>query len=858
MAVIKTRLGNGLTILAEEAHAAPVVALQAWVHAGSGDEQDENAGIAHLHEHMLFKGTATLGVGEIAKAVEACGGEINAWTSFDQTVYHLVLAAREMPVGMGILADALRTSAFDAEELAREIEVVIEEIRRAEDAPARRISKALFELAFGTHPYRRPVLGSEETVRSLNRDRVLEFYHQHYRPERITLVVVGDFEVASVVEQAESLFGDWRLTGAPSLLVRPAEPPQTEARVRLLVEDVQEARCALAWHIPEVGSQDIPAVDALSVVLGHGDSSLLNRELRRRRQLVNDIHAFAYTPREPGLMMVGAGLKQGQIQEGVEGILDQVFALRRQPVTDDDLEKAKVVILSEAAYQRETVQGQARKLGFYEVVAGAHTFEAKYLAKIKALTPDDLCRVAQLYFTETPTLVVQTATEEDVRLTGDPAHLPTLLPEVLPARFARSAPRRPVMKAGSLDVIRLQLDSGAVILVRPESSPVVAVRALVLGGQRHETAATAGLGNLFASVWGTATTGLSADAMASRVAMLGGSLSAFSGRNALGMRGEFIAERSAAGEGLRLLCDALFDPFVSDTDLERERAATLQRIKNRADNGASVAYDAFAAALFGEHPYGLKLVGEPETVESFSLDQVLSSGASLTPPGRFVVSVAGGLDAERVIDILTTRLGAAPAGEVSCSARRSGPPESRQRHRRTLDKKQAHIVVGGMGTTVDDPDRYALEVLTTVLSGQSGRLFLDLRDQRSLAYSVSCSSLEGLDPGYILVHMGTSPDKVAEGLAGIDEHLERIRQEPVSADELARAKRYLIGTHAIDLQRCGARAMVMGLGELFGLGYDNFAAYPERIDQITAEDVGRVGRRFLASERLIEVVVGPE
>ena len=151
MTILRTRLDNGLTLLLEESHEAPVVALQAWVHVGSADEDEAVAGIAHVHEHMLFKGTARRGVGEIARTVEGCGGEINAWTSFDETVYHLVLPADERETGLDILADVLAGSAFDAGELAREIEVVLEEVRRAEDSPSRRIAKAVTDIGrFGT------------------------------------------------------------------------------------------------------------------------------------------------------------------------------------------------------------------------------------------------------------------------------------------------------------------------------------------------------------------------------------------------------------------------------------------------------------------------------------------------------------------------------------------------------------------------------------------------------------------------------------------------------------------------------------------------------------------------------------
>src|SRR5262245_54551139 len=163
---LRVRLSNGLTVVFEDQHSAKVAAFQAWVKVGSADERPDQAGLAHLHEHMLFKGTSRRGPGQIAQEVESRGGEINAWTSFDQTVYHVVLASRFAGLGIDVLSDALRHSAFDAAELAREIEVVCEEIKRSDDLPSRRASRDLFATAFQVHPYHRPVIGWESTVRN--------------------------------------------------------------------------------------------------------------------------------------------------------------------------------------------------------------------------------------------------------------------------------------------------------------------------------------------------------------------------------------------------------------------------------------------------------------------------------------------------------------------------------------------------------------------------------------------------------------------------------------------------------------------------------------------------------------------
>jgi zinc protease len=845
----RTRLQNGLTLLSEEIHDAPVVALQAWVHVGSADETDEIAGIAHVHEHMLFKGTTRRGVGEIARTVEASGGEINAWTSFDQTVYHLVLATEELETGLDILADALQNSSFDAEELEREVEVVVEEIRRADDSPSRRMAKALFALAYEKHPYRRPVIGTETAIRNLTRERILSFFHENYRPDQVTLVVVGDFDGEDLDALVERAFGGWSRDGARLRPARVGEPEQSEIRARVLIEDVKEARLALAWHIQGLRHEDAAAIDALSVILGHGESSRLYVETRRQRELVNDVYAYAYTPHDPGLLMVGAGLRRGDVEDALASIADESLALRHRLVSEEELEKAKVVILSEAAYQRETVQGEARKLGYFEVVAGDHAFEQEYDKALARLAPEDLRRAAQRYLTAAPSVVAQVP-QEDEPLQA--ARLATIIQERYAA--AEEPPVR-VRRTGPRGVTRIELDNGAVILVKPEDRPVVAMRAVALGGLRWEEEATQGLGHLFASLWGRATETLSMEVLSQRVALFGGSLSAFSGRNTVGMRGEFIREKAL--DGLGLFTDALLRTVFHLTDVERERAVILERIRNRDDNPSVVAFDLFTRTLYPTHPYGLRIVGDESSVESFRADELVEYERLYAAPDKLVVAVVGGIDGERAADLVASHLSHERTPPLRDPPPMDPVPESLRRSGRELAKQQSHVVIGGRGTTVGDPDRYVLEVLTTVLSGQSGRLFLDLRDKQSLAYALSSSSVDGLDPGYVLVHVGTSPDKVEQALSAVYGHLKRLREEAVQAEELERAKRYLIGTHAIDLQRCGARAMVMALGERFGLGYDQYTRYEAAIRAINADDVIRAASTYLAEERLVETVVGP-
>ena len=200
------RLDNGLEVVLEENHVAPVVAFQAWVKIGSADEPPELAGIAHVFEHMLFKGTKRRGVGQIAREVEGSGGEINAWTSHDETVYHLVLASRFFDAGLDILADTLQNSSFDPAEFDRERHVVLEEIKQGLDDPERQAGQGLFRAAFDQHPYGRPIIGTEATVGRLRREDLVAFFSKCYVASNVTLVVVGDFDADSARQKITQAF----------------------------------------------------------------------------------------------------------------------------------------------------------------------------------------------------------------------------------------------------------------------------------------------------------------------------------------------------------------------------------------------------------------------------------------------------------------------------------------------------------------------------------------------------------------------------------------------------------------------------------------------------------------------------
>jgi len=847
-------LPNGMTVVCQESHRAPVVALQMWVGVGSADEDEAagEVGLAHVHEHMLFKGTPTRGVGEIARAIEAAGGDINAWTSFDNTVYYVVLASRYFDTGLDVLADALQRSAFDAEELEREREVVLEEIKRSRDIPARIVSNKLFDTAYQVHPYGRPVIGSEESVRALTREQLLAFYQRHYRPERIVMAAVGDFDTSRALAQIEAAFADFE-AGAPQLPPRPAEPVQSAPKVQLAFGETQETHLACAWHIPEVGHDDVPALDVLSVVLGHGESSLLSRAVRFRRRLVNDVYAYAYTPRDRGLMIVGATLHHDDLLTATAAVLEETTRLREESVVSREIEKARTIIESEAVYLRETAQGVSRKLGFYQAVLGDLAREQAYYDAVRRVTTDDVRRVARRYLLPEGLTCVSLAPNAAEGSIAQEA-----LEEATQGAFRRRR-ARPSQTPGRSGAVRAELPSGARVLVLPDHGvPVVSFRMVWLAGQRVEAPASAGVGNLTARLLTKGTHSRTAMEIAHAVDAMAAGLDGFSGRNTVGFYGDFLVR--FADQGFDLITDCAHRPAFRDEDLERERSQVLEQIRAREDDLASLTFRLFCRGLYPDHPYRLDPLGTRTSVEALDGDALREHHKRYCATDQAVLAIAGDIDVERALDLAMSGFGDAPPrpGGAVPTPPAQERPDAQRVLRLARDRAQAHIVVGFLGASFHDSDRFALEVLSTTLSGQSGRLFLELRDRRSLAYAVTALSVEGMEPGYFAVYMGTSPEKVDEAVAGVEEQLTLLGHEPPSEEEVARTKRYLIGAHEIGLQRAGARASLMAFDEIYGVGYESHLDYPERIDAVTRDDLARAAQRYLRLDRAVIAIVGPE
>jgi len=881
--ITKYQLDNGLTVILEENHSSPVVAVNVWVKTGSACEVEGEYGLAHVHEHMLFKGTEKRKVGEIARVIESSGGDINAFTSFDETVYYVVIASRFLDTALDVLADTMQNSTFDPEELNKELEVVVEEISRGKDSPSRNLSEKMFSTTFTEHPYGRPVIGSEESVRSFTREGITDFYKKWYAPNNMVLVVVGDFKTAEVMPKIEELYGEFPSNELPECVIN-NEPEQEGMRTYVLDKPLQEGYFSLAYHVPNAKHEDTAVIDVLSNILGGGESSRLFRNIKEDKGLVNSIYAYAFTPKYEGLFAVGGSIDPTKSKEALSEIIKEVNRFKYEPVSDDELQRVKVNLESDALYTKETMQGQAQKLGFYEVETDDFRYEQEYLDRVSKVTKEDIMLAAQTYFSDenltagfllpSDSITISDKEIKDVaqRASKEVNDKNAGKGEVLIEKDTMAKADVPQADSDNIeqaqsgtqdktigDVNKYVLTNGITVLIkRNDSVPLFAARAAFLGGVRYEDESTNGVSNFVSRMLTRGTETRNALQIAQEIESIAGEIEGFSGRNSFGVTVESLSKNFVPA--MDIFADVILNPGFTPDEVERAKREILADINRQGDNLLRTTVNLFLETLYTEHPYKLNPLGTSENVSAFDSKALREFYEKYARPENLVITVVGNVNEEEVLNVIKKdfggmKKGSTPDPEIKADA---PPSEIREKIDTKQDKAQTHILLGFQGPTLMDDDHYAIEVLNTIMSGMGGRLFLELRDKKSLAYTVTSFYTPGLEPGFLGVYIGTAPQKEEEAIEGMKEQLELLLKEGVTDEEIARAQNYLVGNFEIGLQQNSAQAAKIAFDELYGIGWEEYNAYPEKIYAVTKEDVVEAANKYIDLDKYTIAIVKPE
>ena len=846
------RLQNGLTVMTIEDDRFPLVAVRLFVHAGSGYETAKQAGISHLLEHMVFKSTAKRPAGQVASDIEGAGGELNAATSFDSTVYRVDLPADRWRLGLDVIKDMIFGAKFDPTELDSEKQVVLSELARGKDAPDNRLFQVTQAMAWPDQAYGWPIIGFPETVGQFGEADLRNYVAEHYQPQSMLLVVVGKVHAAEVEQEAGALFGSLandRPVPPPATYSLPAAT--TQPAVRVEYGQWGKVRLQVSFPTPGLRSADEPALEVLARLLASDESSRLYRTFKYEKQLVDDVSCSSMTLERSGLFSIDATLDAKNLAAFWHGLLTELSKLKGTSFSDKAIERVKLGVEDGLYNAKETLAGLAMKAGYFRFYGYEPDGEANYLRSVRLVDQKALDAVIAATFQPERMLTAVLAPKAD-EATVTAAKLAETAASLWPVPKNSTAAKDAI--AGKTATETIELGHGRTLVLIPDATlPYVSVSLVYNGGDALLAKDRQGLAELAAGSLTTGTAKLSANALEDFLADRAASLGAASGRDSFTVKARFPSRFQNDLYGL--LADMLAAPSFLKTEVAREVKDQLAAIKSKEDEPMGLAFRKLFPFVFSDTAYAYTRLGDAATVKTFGQKDVAAFwNTQRAMP--WVMAVCGDFDPAAV-----RRL-------AQAVAKSSGPVKpfafatpqwgtARQAVATMPERKQTHLFMIFPVPGLNSPDAPALSLLNDVLAGQSGLLFTRLRDGESLGYSVTSFLWQSLQAGFLAFYIGTSPEKTDAALDGFRRVAEQLRDTPLPEDLMLRAKNVMAGDYYREQQSLTARSREAAQALVAGLPLNYDRQVIEAAQAVTPQLLQELSGKYLRPENAYFLTVKP-
>jgi zinc protease len=871
-------LDNGLRVVTLEDHACPIVAVHLWYHVGSKDERPERQGFAHMFEHMMFRGTDRLGKTDHFDYIRRTGGDCNAYTSFDQTVYIQTLPANQLELAMWLEAERMGFLRIDQTNFDTERKVVEEERRMGLNQPYGTLpEKALAEI-FKVHPYGWSPIGKISHLRASAAQELRDFWTRYYVPNNATLVVVGDIQHEEVQRLAKKYFG-WMPREADPPRVATREPFPQQAREVTLPEDNAPAPVVAAgWRTVPSQNDDAIPLELLGTILGQGNSSRLHRQLVAETQVASMAIAGTFSLEQEGFFAAGAILSPigGDTKKAKQALDKEFDRLRTEPVSDRELMKAKNFLLARQITSNFTVESRASLLGTAAVLEGDLSRVNRRLEAIRKTTADDLLRVAKTYLAQerSITFVVERnlfgtiLKKRSPEVTKEMESPITAKPETNPPPPGKAGLRRPKDfpdKAPSAKLLephslyttsRRTLDNGLKVIVVPKHNvPYVSIQlGLVAGAWTESKPGTASMA-LDMLVKGTKkhTEKELAEELETYAINLSGNAGIDTSSVSAGCLTEHL-ERA-----LTLMGEVVRTPTFPAVEFDKLRKQVRTSLSVSAATPTYKADRELRRRLFGTHPYSRTATGELEDLDALKAEDLAPWWTAHARPDQATLIFAGDVDADRAVGL---------ANKVFGDWKASGPkpedvlpalPPAATTHIYLVDNPdvQSQIRIAQLAIKRDHPDFPTARVVSDYFGGAFGaRLNEAIRVKKGLTYGARGGYQASRFAGQFNMSTFSKTESTAEAVQAVLAEFDRLFKEPPSEKELNDTKSYSAGSIFRDRQTPQQVAGQLWMIESEGLPVDYFERTLEKVQQAAAPDCQKLVRETLDPTKLVIVIVG--
>jgi zinc protease len=812
-----------------------ITGLQIWIRHGSIHEKAEYAGTAHALEHMLFKGSTHYA--SAATVLEGLGWEVNAYTTFDHTVYHTTGPKLGATKALHLLLDTVFNSLIPHDEWVKEKEVILEEIYRSTDSPQSLLTQNTFKDFYLGLPIGRPILGYKETVKALTAENLREFYETFYCPERSFIVLGGDFnesELKKIISdfnpESRSLKTPWEQISFPQTF-----DVKSKNNIRVLTGPYEECRCQWVLPAPSLENHDSPLWDVFAFILGQSDDSRLVRTVQNEKGYVAQISAGVYAPIYTyGFLSIQFFGPAKNSKDTIVSILEEITQLSIEPPSLEEIQRAILCIQSQRIYSQETVEGCLHSLGDSLLTSQGRAFDENYYKIIGEASPTSLQKIAQsclksLQNSEFNLNFLVSQNAEDIPID----EISRLFISENTSNYHVPVKATSSIITHTLTQKRLPIISGHFIWKKP-----------------WETEKTQGLSYLMTKMMVHSTGNLIHEELVQKLENMASQISAATTWDRFFL--DFESLKACSQDTFHLALECLKDPGFRAKDFETLHRETLLLLKAQKDQPQNRLSRITGEKLFGkDHPYSYHPTGTFESVSSFTLEDVKSLW---TPPHTLYAAFAGDLENHSIFSFDTFKPQVSPEPLKDFPQPITTPGLFWD----PMERDQVHIRLSFLGLSSKDPDKYVMEMLCIILSGQGGRLFLKLRDELSLAYTVHAWHTPMEHSGVFSLYIGTHSSKVQEAMNQLWEQLHLLLTETIGEEEWNRARNSFLGSELLQLQYLSHKSQAMAMNLSYGLPAEDFKENEKRILAITPQDISRVLKKILIPNSAVWTCVGPE
>lgn len=844
-----TKLKNGLTVLIQEDKRFPLVSTRLYVHAGSGYEEPREAGISHVLEHMVFKGTKNYAKGQIAASIEELGGYLNAATSFDYTVYIADLPADAWKTGLSVLRDQAFFATIDPKELESEKKVIISELERGEDSPFGLLFKKLQQQTMKGTTYAWPIIGYRDTINSFTSEDIKNYIKKHYQPQQMLLVVCGDIDEKAVLAEAEKLYGSLENTA----MVTPPSPVDintldvTGPNVQVVKGKWNKVYLGISFPIPGFDDVNTTGIDVLAQLMGGDKTSPFYRKYQYEKQLVDSISASAYSFERAGLIYITAVLDEDKVNEFWNELMNDLRTLKASEFKDEDLTRVRVNLEDSLFRSKETLSGLTSKLGMFEFFFGGEQGEKNYLDEVENVNREQLQNLIDTYIRpdrlQATILAPHDGELSETALTATVVKNWTSEKTVAKQKKTQDA-------VGKKEVI--DLGNGRQLILIPDNTlPYVAIDMDFMGGDSLVKKDQEGLPVLAARVLTKGTGSLDAPAIEEFLADRAASIGASASRRTFSVSARYPARFS--GDILKLFTQMVQEPAMAEEEVDREKTDQVASIKLREDQPIGLATRNLFPFLFTDSIYSYYHAGTPELVSKFTQDDV-NGFWKKQKNMPWTLAIAGDFDRDAMVEF------AKRLPEPTEKRPEKFVPTWNKEHTKSIplkDRNQAHLFMIFETVPLTSKDTAGLELMQNILAGQSGLLFNDLRDKHGLGYTVTASSWQSTITGFTYFYIGTEPEKEEAAMDGFRRIIKEIQDKPLSAEQIKRGQNLMSGQYYRGHQSLGSRsAEAAGLATAqLPLSYNKDIV--EQAQKLTPKDVQEIAKKYLNVDKAYILRVAP-